>query len=34
MHLQGESMHIVQPPKFFWALLVVLVGCGAPDAPR
>lgn len=27
-------MHIVQLPKFFfWALLVVLVGCGAPDAP-
>ena len=27
-------MHIVQLPKFFsWALLAVLVGCGAPDAP-
>ena len=27
-------MHIVQLPKFlFWALLGVLVGCGAPDAP-
>ena len=27
-------MHIVQPPKFFfWALLAVLAGCGAPDAP-
>ena len=34
MHLQGGSMHIVQPPKFFfWALLAVLAGCGAPDAP-